>query len=56
MLVLYSGRQGVRQLLMVEDIKFSSCVNYRWVRGSECDRNSDQQGIKAQLGRKQNAI
>lgn len=27
-------------------------MNYRWVRGSECDRNSDQQGIKSTTGKK----
>lgn len=45
---------------MVEEKRVSSFVNYRWLRGSECERNrnwdSGQQERKAQLGEKQNAI
>lgn len=38
MLVQWASRQRFR-LLMVEQKKVSSCVNYRWLRGSECERN-----------------
>lgn len=38
MLVLWASRHQNR-LLMVEEKKVSSCVNYRWVRGSEWERN-----------------
>lgn len=37
MLVLYVVRHKF-SMLMVEDKKVSSCVNYRWVNGGECER------------------